>query len=267
LINGGVLGDPCGDSAIAGRFGPAWSERTRGAEGKPRGAPARDKNRWCHRRYANRRPGQLKELHPLAVADDRTLSESILAAGKRQYPVQSQTVGREMQMTVSRRVHGIVAAVAGMVLISSTASALETKPTLSLDLAKKMAAGCEAKAKQEGWKMNIAVVNDGANLVFFEHMDGSFLGSIYIAQHKAMTSANFPGPTRAVGEMAFGKDGKGGPAPGIADIPGVIAFAGGLPIFTASKVHIGGIGASGGTSDQDEACAQAGLDAVKDDLK
>ena len=130
-----------------------------------------------------------------------------------------------------------------------------------------MAAACEAKAKQENWKMNIAVVNDGANLVYFEHMDGAFLGSIYISQHKAMTSANFPFPTRTFGELAFGKDGKPGMVPGIADVPGIITFAGGLPIMTGNKVQIGGIGVSGGTSDQDEECARAGLNAVADDLK
>ena len=47
-------------------------------------------------------------------------------------------------------------------------------------------------------------------------------------------------------------------------VPGIVAFAGGLPIMTEGKMHIGGIGVSGGTSDQDETCAQAGLDAIKD---
>jgi glc operon protein GlcG len=37
--------------------------------------------------------------------------------------------------------------------------------------------------------------------------------------------------------------------------------------MTVNKVHIGGIGVSGGTADQDEECAKAGLDAVADDLK
>ena len=115
--------------------------------------------------------------------------------------------------------------------------------------------------------MNIAVVDDGANLVFFQHMDDAFKGSIYISQHKAMTSANFPFPTRVFGELAFGKDGKPGMVPGIADVPGIITFAGGLPIMTASKAQIGGIGVSGGTSDQDEECAKAGLEAVAADLK
>ena len=64
-------------------------------------------------------------------------------------------------------VHGAVAAAAGLSFCTSTAMALETKPTLTLDLAKKMAAACEAKAKQEKWLMNIAVVDDGANLSVF----------------------------------------------------------------------------------------------------
>ena len=164
-------------------------------------------------------------------------------------------------------VGGAVAAAAGLLLCTSTGMAVETKPTLTLDVAKKMAAACEAKAKQQKWLMNIAVVDDGANLVYFEQMDGAFKGSNYISQHKAMTSANFPFPTRMFGELAFGKDGKPGTVPGISDVPGIITFAGGVPIMTANKVHIGGIGVSGGTADQDEDCAKAGLDAVQDDLK
>jgi glc operon protein GlcG len=172
-----------------------------------------------------------------------------------------------LEMTKVHRICGAAAFAAGLVLGGSAAMATEMRPALTLDMAKKMAAACEAKAKQEGWKMNIAVVDDGANLLFFQHMDGSYKGSIYIAQHKAMTSANFPFPTRFLAEIAFGKDGKPGMVPGIADVPGVITFAGGLPIMTAAKVQIGGIGVSGATSDQDEQCAQAGLDAVKSELQ
>ena len=112
---------------------------------------------------------------------------------------------------------------------------------------------------QENWKMNIAVVNDGTKLVYFEHMDGAFLGSIYISQQKAITAAEFPAPTRIIGELAFGKDGKPGVAPGIAYVPGIIAFPGGLPIMTGTKAQIGAIGVSGGTSEQDEMIAQAAV--------
>jgi uncharacterized protein GlcG (DUF336 family) len=165
------------------------------------------------------------------------------------------------------RFSGAVAISAGLALCPSAGMALETKPSLTVEVAKKMVAACEGKAKQEGWKMNIAVVDDGANLIMFERMDGAYLGSVYISQQKAMTSAKFPFSTRFFQELAFGKEGKPGMVPGIADVPGIITFAGGLPIITANKVQMGGIGVSGGTSDQDEQCAQAALDATKDELK
>jgi len=152
----------------------------------------------------------------------------------------------------------------------ATALALCWSPAanaLSLDAAKKMAAACEAKSKEQNWKMNISVVDSGANEIFFEKMDGAYLGSRDIALHKAQTSARFPFPTRFVQELAYGKDLKGGMLPGIAQVPGVVAFAGGLPLMTADKAHVGGIGVSGGTADQDEECAQAGVDAAKDMLK
>ena len=66
---------------------------------------------------------------------------------------------------------------------------------------------------------------------------------------KAETSARFHFRSRRSG-MAYGKDLKGGMVPGLALVPEIIAFAGGLPIIAEGKVHIGGIGVSGGTSDQ-----------------
>jgi glc operon protein GlcG len=149
----------------------------------------------------------------------------------------------------------------GTLIGASAADAVE------LAMAKQMADACEAKAAQEGWKMNIAVVDDGADLVLFRRMDGAFLGSVQIAQMKAETSAKFPMPSRALGEIAFGKDGEPGRAPGLAFVPGLAAFPGGLPVKTGEGAHLGAIGVSGGTGDQDEACAQAGLDAVADQLK
>jgi len=166
--------------------------------------------------------------------------------------------------------HVICTAATAIVLafvIGQHAYALDKTPTLSLELAKKMAAACEAKAKEMGWKMNVAVVDSGANEVFFERMDGAYLGSVDIARRKAETSARFPFPTRGIEQLAYGKDLKGGIVPGLAMVPGIIAFAGGLPVMTDDKMQIGAIGVSGGTSDQDETCAQAGIDAVKEALK
>ena len=100
-----------------------------------------------------------------------------------------------------------VAMAATLVVGSShVALALDKVPIISLDLARKMAAGCEAKAKEMNWKMNISVVDSGANEISFEKMDGAFLGSRDIAFHKAQTAAHFPFPTRFFQELAFGKD-------------------------------------------------------------
>jgi glc operon protein GlcG len=61
-----------------------------------------------------------------------------------------------------------------VICLSPVARALDKAPILTQDLARKMAAGCEAKAKEMNWKMNISVVDSGANQIFFEKMDGAF---------------------------------------------------------------------------------------------
>jgi glc operon protein GlcG len=142
---------------------------------------------------------------------------------------------------------------------STSVLAQDMKPVLSLSTAKKIAEGCEAKATKEGWKMNIAIVDDGGNLKFFERQDDSFLVSIRVAQLKAGTSASLPLPSRKLADIAKA-------VPGIELVPGLVTFAGGLPIMKGGK-QVGGIGVSGASADQDEACAQAGLDAAADLLK
>jgi glc operon protein GlcG len=145
--------------------------------------------------------------------------------------------------------------------LSGATLAMEQRPFLTLDLAKKMAAACEARAKQEGWKMNIAIVDSGGNMKYFLRQDDAFLKSIEIAQLKAGTSAGFPFSTKQVGEIAATR------VPGIAYVPGIATFEGGLPIMTADGKHVGGIGVSGASAEQDGMCAQAAIDAVKNDLK
>lgn len=147
-----------------------------------------------------------------------------------------------------------------LVAAAGSAAAIEQRPFLTLDVAKKMASACEAKAKQEGWKMNIAIVDSGGNLKYFLRQDDSFLKSIEIAQMKAGTSAGFPFSSKQIADIAT-------KIPGIAFVPGIATFEGGLPILTADGKHIGAIGVSGASAEQDGLCAQAGLDAVKGDLK
>jgi uncharacterized protein GlcG (DUF336 family) len=145
-------------------------------------------------------------------------------------------------------------------LASACAFAQEKKTVLNLETAKKMAAACEAKAKAEGWKMNIAIVDAGGNMKYFLRQDDAFLGSVKIAQLKANTSSSFPFSTKQIGEITKN-------VPGIAFVPGIVTFEGGLPIKTGGGEPIGAIGVSGGTAEQDGMCAQAGVDAVAGDLK
>lgn len=146
------------------------------------------------------------------------------------------------------------------------AQALERVPVLSLEVAEKVAAAVKAKAVEKGWKMNVSVVDSGANTVLFERMDGAPLGSGQHAQMKAELSARFGQSTRWAGELAWGKDNKGGPLPGVADLPGFVTFPGGLPI-KVGEYTVGAVGVSGSLPENDEICAQAGLDAVKDLLR
>ncbi len=150
---------------------------------------------------------------------------------------------------------------AALGLAAGAALAQEKRTVLTLETAKKIAAACEQKAKAEGWKMNIAIVDTGGNLKYFLRQDDAFLGSVKIAQLKANTSSSFPFSTKQIGEIVQTR------APGLAYVPGLVTFEGGLPIKTASGEHIGAIGVSGDTAEHDGVCAQAGLDAVKDDLK
>lgn len=154
-----------------------------------------------------------------------------------------------------------IGAAAVMAASAGSAIAIEQRPFLTLEVAKKMADACEARAKQEGWKMNIAILDSGGNLKHFSRMDDSFLKSIDIALIKAETSAGFPFSTKQVGEIAATR------VPGIAHVPGIATFEGGLPIMTADGKHVGSIGVSGASAEQDGVCAQAALDAVKNDLK
>ena len=85
-----------------------------------------------------------------------------------------------------------------LILNISSVFAIGYQPVLSLSMAKKMAESCERLAIKEGWKMNIAIVDNGANLKFFIRQDDSFLKSVELAQQKAITSAGLPFSTKAV---------------------------------------------------------------------
>jgi glc operon protein GlcG len=129
------------------------------------------------------------------------------------------------------------------------------KKTVSLALAKKMAVAAEAEATKNNWTMVIAIVDDGGNLVYLGRMDGTQIGSIEVAQGKSQTALRFKRPTKALQDVIDNNQ------PHVITLDHITGVQGGLPILLDGKV-IGAIGASGGTSAQDEQCAQAGLNSL-----
>lgn len=114
-------------------------------------------------------------------------------------------------------------------------------------------------AEEAGIAVNVAVVDAGGNLAAFLRMPGAFLHSIDIAVDKAYTAAGFGLPTGAW----HGALVEHSPAvrSGIPLRPRMVCFGGGLPLQHEGQV-IGGIGVSGGSELEDEACARAGLMAI-----
>jgi len=111
-----------------------------------------------------------------------------------------------------------------------------------------------------GVKMNIAIVDAGANLVAFARMDGAWLGSLDISIKKAKTARYFDMPTGDLGQASQ----PGGPLFNIeVSNAGLITFPGGLPIKDGSGTIIGAIGVSGSTVEDDHAVALAGIQAIE----
>jgi uncharacterized protein GlcG (DUF336 family) len=115
------------------------------------------------------------------------------------------------------------------------------------------------KSGEIGVKMNVAVVDAGANLKAFIRMDGAWLGSIDIAIKKARTARLFDMPSGDVGKLSQ----PGGELFNIeVSNQGLITFPGGVPIVNAEGEIIGAVGVSGSTVDNDFAVAKAAAQAA-----
>lgn len=127
---------------------------------------------------------------------------------------------------------------------------------ISLGHAQALIGTAVAEAKKRGWKMNIAVVDSGGNLVAFQRMDGAQLGSIAIAEHKARAAAKYRRETK-IFENAVQSN-----LHYILSLDDVVASRGGIPLVENGKLT-GAIGCSGGTGSQDEVICKAGAGSVK----
>jgi glc operon protein GlcG len=131
-------------------------------------------------------------------------------------------------------------------------------PPISLDRAQAVIDSAVAEAKKRDWKMNVAVVDSGGNLVAFQRMDGAMLASIQIAEHKARAAATFRRETKVFEDginlmhlnylLAF---------------DGVIASRGGIPLIEKGSI-IGAIGVSGGADSQDGIVSKAGAAVINE---
>jgi uncharacterized protein GlcG (DUF336 family) len=131
---------------------------------------------------------------------------------------------------------------------------------ISLEQAQAAVDAALEKSKEIGVKMNIAVVDAGANLKAFARMDGAWLGSIDIAVKKARTARFFDMNTGEIGKLSQ-------PGGALYNIEhsnnGLITFPGGVPVKDATGQIVGAIGVSGSTVEDDHLVAEAGATAVK----
>jgi glc operon protein GlcG len=131
-------------------------------------------------------------------------------------------------------------------------------PPVGLEAAKKIAPTALAEARKNGWTMAVAIVDTAGDLVYFERMDNTQLGSVNIAIAKARSAARFKRPTKVFQDMLAA----GGDQLRVLGLEGAVPVEGGFPLVMGGKI-VGAIGVSGGTSPQDSQCAKAAADLVK----
>jgi uncharacterized protein GlcG (DUF336 family) len=126
--------------------------------------------------------------------------------------------------------------------------------TLSSQQAHVILDRAEAKARELGLSVVVAVLDGGAHLKALHRMDGAVLASIDIAIRKASTAVLFQANSEDVWEYCK----PGAPAPGLQLTNGGLAtFGGGIPLRAADQSIVGALGISGGSVSQDVEVAQA----------
>jgi uncharacterized protein GlcG (DUF336 family) len=133
---------------------------------------------------------------------------------------------------------------------------MQTKPFLTLDDAKKIAAAAEAEARANNWNVAISIVDDGGHLLWLQRMDGVAPVSAYFAPAKARTAALGRRESKIYedminnGRISFST---------VPFIDGMLE--GGVPIVADGHV-VGGVGVSGVKSAEDAQIAKAGIAAL-----
>jgi len=127
---------------------------------------------------------------------------------------------------------------------------------IDLALAARMTQAALDSAEDIGALVSAAVVDAGGHLVHFQRMDRAEVAGPTLAVDKAFTAVPHRIETAALGPLTA----PGGPLWGLQANGGgrYVVFAGGLPCWYGGVV-VGGVGVSGGTAEEDAACAGAAL--------
>ena len=132
---------------------------------------------------------------------------------------------------------------------------MKTRPVLTLEDCLRIHAAAEAEARRNNWTVAIAILDDGGHLLHFARMDGATPANAAIALEKGRTAAV---SRRSSGKwQEIVKSGR----TEMLKMPGILPVQGGLPIMV-DGVCVGGIGASGVQSHEDEQIVAAGIKAL-----
>jgi uncharacterized protein GlcG (DUF336 family) len=132
---------------------------------------------------------------------------------------------------------------------------MASKPVLTLEDAKRIAASAETEARANDWKVSIVIVDDGGHMLYMQRSHDTRFGSVETATAKAHMAAALHMPSKASEDAVMG-----GRLIHLA-LPGVIPAEGGVPLLR-DNVVVGAIGISGVRSAQDGQIAAAGAAAL-----
>ncbi len=137
---------------------------------------------------------------------------------------------------------------------------MQTKPVMSMQDIKTIAAACEAEAQANRWSVTIAIVDDGGHLLWLQRLDGAAPSSADIGPAKARLAALGRRETRVYEEMING--GRVSFLSGLAQagLRGA-GLEGGVPVMVDGQC-VGAVGVSGVKSAEDAQIAQAGIKAL-----
>jgi uncharacterized protein GlcG (DUF336 family) len=145
-----------------------------------------------------------------------------------------------------KKTHAALLALAAM---SAPVAAQTPRPMLDYASAATIRDTCVAWAAERKLAVAVAVFDESGKLLAFAHMDGAASAVGDFAQWKGRSAATIHVASAVTAEWGRGP-------------PGLATWEGGVPVFSAESVALGGVGVSGAQSAEDVACAKAGIAAA-----